>query len=107
MRIPSPCRLPVVFTDGDGLPIGAIVAGLNRPGPPLLRPILERLSGFEFFLSETVPVDLDSNDDSRVTHDLLEEVSCGRKIERTNSRLRTPPGATGLGCSSPAISQTN
>lgn len=69
-----------VLTEGHGLPIGAVLAGANRHDSPLLRPTLECLSRFEFFLPETIRVDLDSGYDSRVTRELLEEFGCEWKI---------------------------
>lgn len=69
-----------VLTDGNGLPLGVILAGANRHDSPLLRPTLECLSRFEFFLPESIRVDLDSGYDSCVTRDLLDEFGCGWKI---------------------------
>lgn len=69
-----------VLVEGHGLPIGVILAGANRHDSPLLRPTLECLSRFGFFLPETMRVDLDSGYDSYVTRDLLDEFGCGWKI---------------------------
>lgn len=91
-----------VLTEGHGLPIGVVLAGANRHDSPLLRPTLECLSRFGFFLPETIQIDLDSGYDSRVTRELLAELGCESKtspkgtyieinhtrrwkVERTNS----------------------
>ena len=69
-----------VLIEGHGLPIGVVLAGANRHDSPLLRPTLECLSRFDFFLPETIQVDLDSGYDSQVTRELLAEVGCESKI---------------------------
>ncbi|WP_193101673.1 IS5 family transposase [Brevibacterium aurantiacum] len=69
-----------VPTEGHGLPIGVILAGANRHDSPLLRPTLECLSRFDFFLPESIRVDLDSGYDSDVTRELLAELGCESKI---------------------------
>lgn len=69
-----------VLTDGNGLPIGVVLAGANRHDSRLLAPSLECLSRFEFFLPETIRVDLDAGYDSRATRELLAEKGCDWKI---------------------------
>src|SRR5699024_10175856 len=43
-----------VLVEGHGLPIGVVLAGANRHDSPLLRPTLECLSRFGFFLPEAI-----------------------------------------------------
>ncbi|MDQ6739030.1 MAG: IS5 family transposase [Actinomycetota bacterium] len=91
-----------VLTEGDGIPLGTVVAGANRHDSPLLRPTLERLSRFGYFLPEKIRVHLDAGYDSKKTRDLLDELGCEahvatkgipapiqntarRVVERTNS----------------------
>ncbi|MDN6604827.1 IS5 family transposase [Brevibacterium sp.] len=69
-----------VLTEGHGLPIGVVLAGANRHDSPLLRPTLECLSRFGFFLPESIRVDLDSGYDSQATRELLDEFGCQAKI---------------------------
>jgi transposase len=93
-----------LLTDGNGIPLGCVVAPANRHDSPLLRPTLETLGRFEHRFGVGLPavitVHLDAGYDSTVTRDLLDELGChgvistkgfplqaGRRwvIERTNS----------------------
>ncbi len=69
-----------VLVDGDGIPLGAVVAAANRHDSPLLRPTLETLSRFGFDLPERITVHLDAGYDSRATRQLLEELGCESRI---------------------------
>ena len=69
-----------VLTNGNGVPLGVILAGANRHDSPLLEPTLDCLARFGFFLPETIRVDLDSGYNSYVTRELLDEFGCEWKI---------------------------
>ncbi|GAA1866458.1 IS5 family transposase [Brevibacterium marinum] len=69
-----------VLVEGHGLPIGVVLAGANRHDSPLLRPTVECLSRFGFFLPERIRIDLDSGYDSQVTRNLLSEFGCEWRI---------------------------
>lgn len=69
-----------VLTDGNGLPLGVVLAGANRHDSPLLESTLQCLGRFGFFLPETIRVDLDAGYDSGVTRELLETMGCEWKI---------------------------
>lgn len=69
-----------VLTDAAGIPLGVVVAAANRHDSPLLRPTLEKLARFGFFLPDTIAVHLDAGYDSQVTRDLLDELGCAAKI---------------------------
>ncbi len=53
-----------LLVDGQGIPLGAVVAGANRHDSPLLRPTLERLRRFDD-LPDRITVHLDAGHDSR------------------------------------------
>ncbi len=61
-------------------PLGTIVAGANCHDSPLLRPTLETLGRFGFFLPEEITVHLDAGYDSTKTRDLLDELGCKGRI---------------------------
>lgn len=69
-----------VLVDGDGIPLGTVVAAANRHDSPLLRPTLETLSRFGFDLPEKITVHLDAGYDSQATRGLLEELGCDGEI---------------------------
>jgi transposase len=69
-----------LLTDGAGIPLGCVAAAANRHDSPFLRPTLEKLSRFGFWLPDTIRVHLDAGYDSRVTRDLLDELGCEAKI---------------------------
>ncbi len=68
-----------VLVDGNGIPLGVIVAGANRHDSPLLRQTLERLKRFED-LPEKITVHLDAGYDSHATRELLDELGCQGQI---------------------------
>ncbi len=65
-----------VLVEAKGIPLGIEIAGANRHDSPLLRPTLEKLSRFGFFLPERIRVHLDAGYDSNKTRDLLKELGC-------------------------------
>ena len=69
-----------VLVDGDGIPLGTVIAPANRHDSPLLRPTLETLSRFGFDLPEQITVHLDAGYDSKPTRELLEELGCDGEI---------------------------
>jgi transposase len=93
-----------LLCDGNGIPMGCVVAPGNRHDSPFLRPTLEHLGRFEtrfgIGLPDEITVHLDAGYDSATTRDLLDELGChavisskgvplqaGRRwvIERTNA----------------------
>jgi transposase len=69
-----------LLTDGAGIPLGCVVGSANRHDSPFLRPTLEKLGRFGFWLPEQISVHLDAGYDSGVTRDLLDELGCTAKI---------------------------
>jgi transposase len=69
-----------LLVEGNGIPLGAVVAPANRHDSPLLRSTLETLSRFGFDLPETIRVHLDAGYDSKGTRQLLEELGCDGQI---------------------------
>ncbi|AIY00890.1 transposase of ISAar38, IS5 family, IS427 group [Arthrobacter sp. PAMC 25486] len=65
-----------VLVEAWGIPRGVEIAGANRHDSPLLRPTLEKLSRFGFFLPEDIRVHLEAGYDSNKTRDLLEDLGC-------------------------------
>lgn len=89
-----------LLVDGTGIPLGCVTAPANRHDSPFLRPTLETLGRFGFYLPEAITVHLDAGYDSQATRGLLDELGCqgvisqkgfplqaGRRwsVERTNS----------------------
>ena len=69
-----------VLVDGDGIPLGTVVAPANRHDSPLLHPTLETLGRFGFELPEQITVHLDAGYDSKATRELLAELGCDGEI---------------------------
>jgi transposase len=69
------------ITEGNGIPLGCVVAPANRHDSPLLRPTLEKLGRFELSLPEQMRVHLDAGYDSGVTRELLDELGCDWQIQ--------------------------
>ena len=61
-----------VLVNGQGLPIGCVIAGANCNDSPLLAPPLDKLSRFGFDLPERITVHLDAGYDSNKTRELLD-----------------------------------
>ncbi|WP_336652903.1 MULTISPECIES: IS5 family transposase [unclassified Leucobacter] len=77
-----------LMVDGNGIPLGVILAPANRHDSPLLRPTLECLRRFGFDLPEKITVHLDAGYDSRVTRDLLDELGCDHQISKKGLPLQ-------------------
>ena len=65
-----------LMIEGQGLPIGFVIAGANRPDSPLLEETLEELARFAFDLPTQITVHLDAGYDSTKTRDLLDTLGC-------------------------------
>jgi transposase len=68
-----------LIVDGNGIPLGVVVAAANRHDSPLLRPTLEKLNRFAE-LPEKITVHLDAGYDSKATRELLDEFGCHGQI---------------------------
>jgi len=77
-----------VLTDGHGIPLGCVVAGANRQDSPLLRPTLDHLSRFGFYLPDRITVHLDAGYDNTKTRDLLDELGCHGVISTKGTPLQ-------------------
>lgn len=78
-----------VLTDGNGIPLGCVAAPANRNDSPLLRPTLEKLSRFGFYLPDKISVHLDAGYDSTKTRGLLTELGCDWEISTKGEPLQT------------------
>lgn len=65
-----------LLTDGNGIPLGCVIAPANRHDSPFLRPTLEKLDRFGLALPSRITVHLDAGYDSGVTRSLLDELGC-------------------------------
>ena len=89
-----------LLVDGNGIPLGCVVAAANCNDSPLLASTLEKLDRFGFNLPQRITVHLDAGYDSGRTRDLLTTLGCqyvistrgeplqaGKRwvVERTNS----------------------
>lgn len=72
----------MVLVDGNGIPVGCVIAGVNCHDSPLLAPTLEKLGRFGFFLPEHITVHLDAGYDSGKTRDLLDILGCDGEISK-------------------------
>jgi transposase len=85
-----------LLTDGNGIPLGCVVAPGNRHDSPFLRPTLEHLGRFEVRLGirfgvglpENITVHLDAGYDSATTRDLLDEFGCHSVISQKGHPLQ-------------------
>ena len=77
-----------LMVDGNGIPIGCVIAGANRHDSPLLRPTLDKLDRFGFDLPEEITVHLDAGYDSKKTRDLLTELGCRWEISTKGEPLQ-------------------
>jgi transposase len=78
-----------LLVDGNGIPLGCVVAGANCHDSPLLAPTLEKLSRFGFDLPEQITVHLDAGYDSGKTRDLLDTLGCQWVISTKGTPLQT------------------
>lgn len=77
-----------LMVDGNGIPIGCVIAGPNRNDSPLLRPTLEKLGRFGVYLPEQITVHLDAGYDSGKTRELLEILGCDHVISTKGEPLQ-------------------
>ncbi|QGU06022.1 Transposase DDE domain protein [Corynebacterium occultum] len=77
-----------LLVDGNGIPLGCVLIGANRHDSPLLRPTLEKLGRFEFYLPEEITVHLDAGYDSNKTRTLLTELGCDWVISKKGEPLQ-------------------
>ncbi len=77
-----------LLIEGQGLPIGFVIAPANRPDSPLLEETLEQLARFGFDLPSTITVHLDAGYDSRKTRQLLNRLGCDHVISKKGQPLQ-------------------
>lgn len=78
-----------LLVDGNGIPLGCVVAGANCHDSPLLAPTLEKLARFGFHLPDRITVHLDAGYDSNKTRDLLRVLGCDWRISAKGVPLQT------------------
>ena len=78
-----------VLVDGNGIPIGCVIAGANCNDSPLLGPTMEKLGRFGFDLPERITVHLDAGYDSGKTRELLATLGCDWVISKKGTPLQT------------------
>lgn len=76
------------MVDGNGIPIGCVIAGANRNDSPLLAPTLEKLSRFGCYLPEQITVHIDAGYDSGKTRELLKVLGCDHVISAKGEPLQ-------------------
>jgi transposase len=81
-----------LLVDGEGIPLGCVVAGANRNDSPLLAPTLEKLSRFGFYLPEQITVRLDAGYDNSATRDLLDTLGYDGIISQKGAPCGPAPG---------------
>mgnify|MGYP003558604596 CR=1 FL=1 len=77
-----------LLVDGNGIPLGCVVAGANCHDSPLLAPTFEKLGRFGFDLPEKITVHLDAGYDSSKTRDLLHTLGCDWEISTKGTPLQ-------------------
>lgn len=77
-----------LLVDGNGIPLGCVIAGANCHDSPLLAPTLEKLGRFGFDLPERITVHLDAGYDSGKTRDLLDTLGCAWVISKKGTPLQ-------------------
>lgn len=70
---PPHVRHQTLLLDGNGIPVGTVLAAANRYDSPLLRPTLERLGRFDFRLPPVITEHLRAGYDAAKTRGLLDE----------------------------------
>ena len=83
-----------LLTDGNGIPLGRVLAGANRHDSPLLAPTLDRLADLGP-LPEHITVHLDAGYDSAKTREPSPTAGCHGEIAK--GREGTHPGQPALG----------
>ena len=78
-----------LLVDGNGIPLGCVIAGANCHDSPLLAPTLQKLSRFGFDLPERITVHLNAGYDSGKTRDLLDTLGCQWVISKKGTPLQT------------------
>ncbi|MDM4761668.1 IS5 family transposase [Galbitalea sp. SE-J8] len=78
-----------LLVDGNGIPLGCVIAGANCHDSPLLAPTLEELGRFGFDLPERITVHLDAGYDSGKTRDLLDTLGVDYVISKKGTPLQT------------------
>lgn len=78
-----------LLVDGNGIPIGCVIAGANCHDSPLLAPTLDKLGRFGFDLPERITVHLDAGYDSHKTRDLLDTLGVDHVISKKGEPLQT------------------
>lgn len=78
-----------LLVDGNGIPLGCVIAGANCHHSPLLGPTLDKLGRFGFDLPEQITVHLDAGYDSSKTRDLLDTLGCAWVISKKGTPLQT------------------
>lgn len=69
-----------MLIEGNGLPIGTVLAGANRHDSPLLEPSLQCLPRFGFCLPDQITVHLDAGYNSSVIRQTLTILDCDWQI---------------------------
>jgi Transposase DDE domain. len=77
-----------LLVEGNGIPLGCVIAGANCHDSPLLGPTLEKLDRFGFDLPERITVHLDAGYDSGKTRDLLDTLGCDHVISAKGEPLQ-------------------
>lgn len=77
-----------LLVDGNGIPLGCVIAGANCHDSPLLAPTLNTLERFGFDLPERITVHLDAGYDSGKTRDLLDTLGCDYVISKKGEPLQ-------------------
>lgn len=81
-----------LLVDGNGIPLGCVVAPANRHDSPFLRPALEHLARFDqgmgIGLPDQITVHLDAGYDSVKTRELLDELGCQSVISKKGFPLQ-------------------
>lgn len=76
------------MVDGDGVPLGHVILGANRHDSPLLRPTLEKLGRFEFYLPDQITAPLDAGYDSNKARSLRTGLGCEWEISTKGEPLQ-------------------
>lgn len=77
-----------LMVDGNGVPLGTVIAGANENDSPLLKPTLDLLDRFGGTLSGGVTVHLDAGYDSAKTRACLDELGYAYVISKKGTPLQ-------------------
>jgi len=78
-----------LLVEGNGIPLGWVIAGANCHTSPLLASTLDKLGRFGLELPEQIIVHLDAGYDSGKTRDLLDTLGCAWVIGKKSAPLQT------------------